>query len=714
MDRTFAALAADDTRKVRTAAAAARVVRVGISSQRPPAGTYVEGDGIEFTVTFDRVVHVTGDPVLTVSVGGRSRAAALVSGSGTENLRFRYVVQAGDADEDGVSVAANALDLAGGAITDDDGNAVDLASPSVGPQLGHRVGSETVVELEALALAIGEPWRADLADVVTAVGVGHYGALRATSEQPDVVSARTDGTVLTVTPVGEGAGVVVVRATRTRLVLVLNVSVQASAAEKAVLADALATVGRGLLWSAANTIGTRLEMADRETPLASRPRYAIPDSAALEGPWPAGAGVAAAPGGLGPHDGMGPHNGRGPHAGPAGLHWQTTGYPAHRNAAFEMPLIGIGTPAVSWGVWGGGDYWSFGSEPEGGAYDGDMTSGYLGVDARGEAWVAGVAVSYAQADVDYEFAGNAPGEGTLDTELTTIHPYVQWSPHERARLWAILGFGTGEALAVRDGAQAGEAADLSMAMGLAGLRFELGRLQGLDLAVRGDAGFAELETGDGLAAVEGLAVGVQQVRVGVEAAWELQFGSGTLAPFLDIGGRYDGGDGQTGGGLEVAGGVRYRASNVGFELKGRTVAVHGAEGYSEHGVSAAIVVGPSMDGRGWSLSLAPRWGGAADITDMLWRRDYRRAMGRSEPPGWGLAGRVGYGTGLAEHPGLLTSFGEFDLAGRDRRRMRFGVGYGVERTPSRPPLYVELAGERVELYAAGADHRLTLTGRASF
>ena len=699
VDRTFAALPAARGHKVDATSPAARVLEVGISSRPAAAGTYAEGEGIEITVTFDRAVHVTGDPVLTLSVGGRSRAAGLVSGSGTPALVFRYVVQTGDVDDDGVSVAANAL--SGGTIEDGDGKAADLGFEALEAQDGHRVGPEIQVDLDVPALSVGTPWARDLEPVLAQVGAGRYGALVARSESPALVSAHVVGTVVTVTPHREGVGMVVVTATNARLVLSLAVTVGASTAEKAVLGDALATIGRGLLWSATNTIGTRLDMAGDARTRPADVRYAAPESGLAEAGWPTGGPEGGMPGAMNAH----------PDA--PGLEWQTTGYPTQRDFGFEMPLIGIGSQAVSWGVWGGGDYWAFDSEPEAGAYDGDMTSGYLGVDARGEAWVAGVAVSHAQADVSYEFGGDAPGAGTLETDLTTVHPYVQWSPHERARLWAILGFGTGEALAVRDGENAGPPADLSMSMGVAGLRFDLGSPLGVDLAVRGDAGFAELETGDGLAAVEDLSVGVHQVRLGVEGSWPLQLGGSTLVPFVDIGGRFDGGDGQTGGALEVAGGVRFRSPNVGVELKGRTVAMHAVEGYSESGLSAAIVVGPSMDGRGWSLSLAPRWGGAADMTDMLWRRDYRRGMGGLRH-GWGLAGRVGYGAGFSGRPGLVTSFGEFDLSERDRRRVRFGVSYRLPGTSWQPPVYLELAGERVEIYPVETDHRLVLTGRAHF
>ena len=699
-ERAFAALGASDGHRVdATLSPAARVTDVRLSSQPETARTYTADEPVEVTVAFDRTVHVTGNPLLTIAVGGRSRSAGFASGSGTRSLLFRYVIQADDVDEDGISIAANAL--TGGAIEDDDGRAVNRAFSAIAAQRDHRVGPEIVVNIEPLALSVDETWTADLAPVLEQVGAASFGVLRAFSDNPGVVTVQVADTVLTVTPVSEGIATISVDATNVPLSLSFSVAVRTGAAEKAVVTDALATVGRGLLWSAANTIGRRLDMDGREpSPRRHDPRMASQ--------WAAD-GVASDPP---PATDERWSDGFNDSVESRRLRWQTTGYPSRRDMAFEMPLTGIGSRALSWGVWGGGDYFSFASDPESGSYDGDLTSAYLGVDARGVRWVAGLALSRSEAEVSYEFAGAPSGAGTLETELDSVYPYVQWSPHDRARMWAILGFGTGEATAVRDGEEGGDPADLSMSMGLAGLRFELGRALGLDLAVRGDAGFLQLETGDGLAAVDDLSVSVQQVRLGIEMSRPFSLGSGAWAPFLEIGGRYDGGDGQSGGGLEVAGGLRYRGPVVGFEIRGRTLATHGAEGYSEDGVSAVFLVGPSIGGRGWTFSLAPRWGGASDATDLFWRSDYSRIPGRGARPGWGLGGRLGYGVGLRERPGIVTPFGEFDLAQRDRRRMRLGVRYQVDATAWQPPLYLELSGERVEVYRNDADLRLLLVGRA--
>ena len=104
----------------------------GIVITPPGDGTFGIGEAIIVEVTFGRAVFVTGNPVLTLSIGAQSRAAALHDGSGTATLTFHYVVQVDDRDGDGISVPANALQLSGqGTITDADGNAALLDHPGL-------------------------------------------------------------------------------------------------------------------------------------------------------------------------------------------------------------------------------------------------------------------------------------------------------------------------------------------------------------------------------------------------------------------------------------------------------------------------------------------------------------------------------------------------------------------------------------------------------
>jgi hypothetical protein len=87
----------------------------------PAAGTYIVGQHLDFTVVFSEAVAVTGTPRLVLTIGSATRYATYVSGSGSASLLFRYTVQAGDEDTDGIAVASP-IDLNGGAIKDVPGN----------------------------------------------------------------------------------------------------------------------------------------------------------------------------------------------------------------------------------------------------------------------------------------------------------------------------------------------------------------------------------------------------------------------------------------------------------------------------------------------------------------------------------------------------------------------------------------------------------------
>ena len=135
--RTFEAVPAQSGHKVDAPLPATVILAVRITSTPADGDTYQGDEPIDVAVTFDAEVHVTGQPVVTVSVGGESRDAAFVSGSGTDTLMFRYVVQAGDVDEDGVSIAASAL--TGGVVASAGGDPVTRTFEAVPAQSGHKV-----------------------------------------------------------------------------------------------------------------------------------------------------------------------------------------------------------------------------------------------------------------------------------------------------------------------------------------------------------------------------------------------------------------------------------------------------------------------------------------------------------------------------------------------------------------------------------------------
>lgn len=131
----------------------------------PGNGTYTTGQALDFTVNFSEAVIVnSGTPYLSLIIGSTSRQATYVSGSGASNLVFRYTVQAGDSDSNGISIGS--LILNGGTIQDGAGNNANLTLNSVGstsdilvdtsaaPSITSHPSSQTVNEGQSVTFSV--------------------------------------------------------------------------------------------------------------------------------------------------------------------------------------------------------------------------------------------------------------------------------------------------------------------------------------------------------------------------------------------------------------------------------------------------------------------------------------------------------------------------------------------------------------------------------
>lgn len=254
--------------------------------------TYGAGERIVVGVAFDEPVAVAGTPQLQLTIGARTRLAAYLAADSaewpapawpaagavsaepllwtqlkasdeggaapaskarraatSERLAFAYLVQAADADPDGMGVAADALALNGGVIRDGSGQAAvpDLAALSFSVAGSHKVdGSLTanrppfvLMEVDALALRPGDAMRLDAAR--------HF-------EDPDgdtlAYAARSsNGGVASVAVVG-GAVDVVAQAPGATVVVLTAADAHAAAVETAfpvTVADPLGAASRGAL-----------------------------------------------------------------------------------------------------------------------------------------------------------------------------------------------------------------------------------------------------------------------------------------------------------------------------------------------------------------------------------------------------------------------------------------------------------------------------------
>ena len=128
------------------------------STPHQTTDTYGAREHIEFSMTFDAPVTVTGDPTFAFDLGGAS-TATYYAGSGTTTLRFSHAVSggsSGDQDTNGISWAENAIALNGGTIAGTD-NAVAAVLTHVAQSnlADHKVdGRTTAVTPATVTVAV--------------------------------------------------------------------------------------------------------------------------------------------------------------------------------------------------------------------------------------------------------------------------------------------------------------------------------------------------------------------------------------------------------------------------------------------------------------------------------------------------------------------------------------------------------------------------------
>lgn len=89
-----------------------------ISSVTLPAnGTFGIGDHLDIILHYNQAVSITGTPRIQLTIGSELKYASYESGTGSQNIIFRYTIINGDSDLDGIIYAIN-VDLNGGTIKD--------------------------------------------------------------------------------------------------------------------------------------------------------------------------------------------------------------------------------------------------------------------------------------------------------------------------------------------------------------------------------------------------------------------------------------------------------------------------------------------------------------------------------------------------------------------------------------------------------------------
>ena len=306
---------------------------------------------------------------------------------------------------------------------------------------------------------------------------------------------------------------------------------------------------------------------------------------------------------------------------------------------------------ADWTLWGQMGATEFEGEDGPLSLTGNVNNAMLGADLRRGRWLAGAAVSHALGEG--QFARPGVDAGTVKSTLTSLHPYAFVDLGERSSLWAAAGYGQGT-LELQDGNATAIETDLNNVMAAFGGRGVLSTGGALELALVSDARWTRTESDAALLDSISLAGGsgsTSRVRLLLEGSGSVLLKSGAvLTPSLEAGLRYDGGDAETGRGVEVGGGLAFAAGRLSIDLSARMLVGHEDAAYEEWGASGLVAYRAGEDGRGLSVNLGSSWGAAQSGIHALWSRETANGIASGSPVagaprldlelGYGLAGKA--------------------------------------------------------------------------
>ena len=312
---------------------------------------------------------------------------------------------------------------------------------------------------------------------------------------------------------------------------------------------------------------------------------------------------------------------------------------------------GAGSQLTSWGQ--GASVSQFSGAVPGLSLSGESATGALGMDYERGALLAGFAMTHSLG------AGTAHGAGrtyAMGSSVTTMLPYARFALGERISAWGMAGTGAGGlTLDLDDAAAQRYRTDLSMTLAAAGVRGDLlapTEAGGFALALKADAFWVRTESDalstPGVGNLAAARADASRLRAVLDGSRTFALAGGaTLAPSLELGVRHDGGDAETGTGLELGAGLGFADPSRGLDMALRVhgIAAHAGDGYREWGVSGSLRLAPGAAGRGLSMSLTPSYGADPGGSERLWALPDAHALAANgdAPASSRLDTELGYG-----------------------------------------------------------------------
>ena len=327
------------------------------------------------------------------------------------------------------------------------------------------------------------------------------------------------------------------------------------------------------------------------------------------------------------------------------------------------------------------------------ALNGQVQTRLFGADYAKGRMVMGLAVADTQGLGSYSRTAG----GDIASGVTGLYPWLGYPATERVSFWTTGGYGAGSLRLTPAGGVPLEAG-LSMGMAAAGARGELigSGGEGFGLAIKSDVLWVTTSTegveqaGGRMAATE---ASVSRMRAGLESSRDTVLAGTVLTPSVEIALRHDGGDAETGFGIDLGGGLRFTdpRSGLAVDLRMRQVVIHEAAQFQERSLSLALSYDPTPSALGLNVRVTPTWGRDSG-GNALWNAQPLGGMGGNPESGQGqLDTDAGYGLPVGSRfvgtprigfqrseYGRGLRFG-YQLGFMDPQKMRFELGVDVER-----------------------------------
>ena len=301
-------------------------------------------------------------------------------------------------------------------------------------------------------------------------------------------------------------------------------------------------------------------------------------------------------------------------------------------------------------------------------------------------------------------------EGEYEIDLNAVHPYINWAVGD-VNLYASAGVGDGELTITpdREDSTAALKSDLKLTAYGLGVSGDLNE----SVQVRGEWRRGEIEVEGNVDDENTIAPqNLNTSSTRILARWhDANRRDDNRAIFAEVGWRLDGGDGDSGAGMETALGWNYLGDRTTVEIGAHGLI--GRDDYSEWGAYGNFRVSSGNDGQGFAVRIRPSYGESQTEFGRVWNADSLDdidAGDDNDAPdknyAWRTESRLSYGIQSAN--GLFAPF--IDAVAGDAADDIYRLG--VDWSPH-PYFDLNLTGERRH-NQDDDENRILLQGEVKF